>query len=119
MLGYADSVGQALIARASSALLMPGRIGLVAVDALVLGIPIITTDWKYHAPEAEFLVEGESCFTAIDDVDSYVSLVRTFLQERSWVEDGNHPSWRYPTIDGMVRNFSSGVLKMLDAPGPA
>ncbi len=38
---------------------MPGRIGLVAVDALALGLPIFTTDYAFHAPEAEFLREDE------------------------------------------------------------
>jgi hypothetical protein len=36
-------------------MLMPGRVGLVAVDCLALGLPMITTTFDRHAPEAEYL----------------------------------------------------------------
>jgi glycosyltransferase involved in cell wall biosynthesis len=42
------------------ALWIPGRVGLVAVDALALGLPILTTHFPYHAPEVEFLTAGQS-----------------------------------------------------------
>lgn len=112
MLGRVDATGQALIASAASALLIPGRIGLVAVDALVLGIPILTTAWGYHAPESEYLLEGESRFTSEDDVEAYVALVRQFLRDLDQDEGHRQEDWPYPTIDSMVANFSSGVEKM-------
>lgn len=112
MMGYVDAKGQALLGYASAALVMPGRIGLVAVDALVLGLPILTTSWPYHAPEAEFLLEGESRFTSDDNVYAYASLIRKFLSKTVTQEEkDNH--WTYPTIDAMVDNFSDGVMKML------
>lgn len=115
MLGYVSVDIQALIASVSSALLMPGRIGLVAVDALVLGIPILTTSWPYHAPEYEYLVESTTRFTSPDDPASYVSLIRDFLRNQSKLEYPQaQRDWVYPTIDSMVDNFGSGVLKMLD-----
>lgn len=114
MLGFASVDDQALIARVSSALVMPGRIGLVAVDALVLGIPILTTAWPYHAPEHEYLVESKTRFTSVDDKHSYTSLIRRFLDappnSRSGHDSGD---WSFPTIDAMVDNFGSGVLQML------
>lgn len=113
MLGYATVDDQALIARASSALLMPGRIGLVAVDALVLGIPILTTDWPYHAPEHEYLVESVTRFTAANDVDSFASLVRRFLAQSASGSTRRGPEWNFPTMDAMVENFGSGILQML------
>jgi glycosyltransferase involved in cell wall biosynthesis len=114
MLGYASVDDQALIASVSSALVMPGRIGLVAVDALVLRVPILTTAWPYHAPEHEYLVESMTRFTSSDDVNSYASLIRCFLKDNadmSLSQDGR--DWTFPTMNAMVENFSSGVLNML------
>lgn len=114
MLGYVDSRGQAMIGRIVSALVIPGRIGLVAVDALVLGVPILTTSWKYHAPEAEFLCEGESRYTSADNVDHYVSLIRYFLKSQTLQKTPiSACAWNYPTRHSMVSNFSMGVVKML------
>jgi glycosyltransferase involved in cell wall biosynthesis len=115
MLGYVAVDEQALISRVASALLMPGRIGLVAVDALVLGIPVLTTAWPYHAPEHEYLVERQSQFTSPNNLASYVGLILDFLSSRSAGGPPQFaPAWTYPTIESMVENFGSGVLKMLD-----
>jgi hypothetical protein len=50
----------AALSHVSSAIWMPGRVGLVAVDALALGLPVLTTHFPFHAPELEYLVEGRS-----------------------------------------------------------
>lgn len=115
MLGYASPEDQALIGRVSSALVMPGRIGLVAVDALVLQRPILTTQWPYHAPEHEYLVESKTCFSSPNNVLSYADLIRSFLNSKVRSSTGvGARDWEYPTLDKMVDNFSIGVLKMLD-----
>ncbi|WP_308930055.1 glycosyltransferase [Arthrobacter sp. SLBN-112] len=115
MLGYASPEDQALIGRISSAIVMPGRIGLVAVDALVLQLPILTTRWPYHAPEYEYLVESSTCFSSADNVLSYANLIRSFLDlEARSNRQPNITDWEFPTIDKMVDNFSIGTLKMLD-----
>jgi glycosyltransferase involved in cell wall biosynthesis len=44
-------------------LLMPGRVGLVAVDALALGLPLATTRYPHHAPEVDYLNEQNSLWT--------------------------------------------------------
>lgn len=49
----------AALAAGVSALWVPGRVGLVAVDALAMGLPVHTTNFENHAPEIEFLSEGE------------------------------------------------------------
>lgn len=116
-LGYAGPKEQAMIGRVASALVMPGRIGLVAVDALLLEIPILTTDWPYHSAEAEYLTEGESRFTSKNDLASYVALVHHFMRPPG---NGRAPlkgqNWTYPTIDNMVANFSAGIVTMLRPP---
>jgi glycosyltransferase involved in cell wall biosynthesis len=75
MLGRVGQPEKALIGSIASAMLMPGRVGLVAVDSLALRLPIITTNWKYHAPEFEYLAAGVTCIVADDTVDAYVAAV--------------------------------------------
>lgn len=43
----------------STMMWIPGRVGLVAVDALAMGLPVHTTNFEYHAPEIEFLRDDE------------------------------------------------------------
>jgi glycosyltransferase involved in cell wall biosynthesis len=44
-------------------LVMPGRVGLVAVDALALGLPLATTIYPFHAPEADYLTPDTAIWT--------------------------------------------------------
>lgn len=111
MLGYVDASQQALIARNSAALVMPGRIGLVAVDALVLGLPVLTTSWPFHAPEHEYLVEGQTKISSANNVTSFVNTVLGFLADANEKPSQSQP---YPTLEKMVANFTAGVLKMLE-----
>lgn len=108
MLGYADTATKAKILTLSDAILMPGRIGLVAVEALISGRPVITTRWPYHAPEYEYLEEGKSVFAAENNVEMYARAIATFPEP-----NGAPQSWAYPTMNDMVSNFTTGVMRML------
>jgi glycosyltransferase involved in cell wall biosynthesis len=109
MLGFVGVHEKALISEAALALLMPGRIGLVAVEALALGLPVLTTDWPYHAPEADYLSAGTSLFSSANEVSAYARLMTGFAPTRT--TDRN--DWPFPTIEDMVTNFHSGVLTMM------
>jgi glycosyltransferase involved in cell wall biosynthesis len=56
----------AAIAQRCESIWMPGRVGLVAVDALALGLPLITVQHERHAPELDFLEPGEVHFVDPD-----------------------------------------------------
>jgi glycosyltransferase involved in cell wall biosynthesis len=45
----------AILGEIVTSIWMPGRVGLVAVDALALGLPVLSTDFPHHAPEAEYI----------------------------------------------------------------
>ncbi|MCC2034058.1 glycosyltransferase [Microbacterium allomyrinae] len=64
LLGQSAPTQYAPAARISEVIINPGRIGLVAVDALAMQLPVVTTDFDRHAPEAEYLAEGTTMFTA-------------------------------------------------------
>lgn len=112
-LGYLTGRNKALALTASRAICMPGGIGLIAVDALVARRPIITTDWPFHGPEAEYLVEGISRLTSQNNAESYAQAVIDACDSKEIVADGAS-SWYYPDIEAMVDNFARGVFNMLD-----
>lgn len=64
MLGRTDIRNTAQAAAVSRVILNPGRIGLVAVDALTLGLPVLTSAGARHAPEVDYLDEGETLFVS-------------------------------------------------------
>lgn len=68
---HVDARGLADITTVSKSLWMPGRVGLVALDALTAGTPVLTTAYKHHAPEIEYLTEGTSMHTLPDDPSQF------------------------------------------------
>ena len=106
-LGYVQGSAKAAVLKSSIGIVNPGRVGLLAVDALVAGRPILTTDWKYHAPEIEYLEPGKSLFTSIDTAPAFAALIDDFRPL------GNVDGGSAPTLDAMVKNFSKGIRAML------
>lgn len=100
----------------SCLLLIPGRVGLVAVDSLVSGVPIVTTDNDLHAPEFEYLTPGRTCFVSQDSTDSYAATILDLLRDklavaqasRSCVHDSHHFS-----AESMAARFASGIAAAL------
>ncbi|MEX5256847.1 glycosyltransferase [Kocuria arenosa] len=107
-LGYLKGKDKATVLRLSRAICVPGRVGLVAVDALAASLPVMTTDWPFHAPETEYLVEGQSRYTSANDPVDFARTVKNFL-------DGpiSPESFDFPTMPQMVDNFASGVVALL------
>jgi glycosyltransferase involved in cell wall biosynthesis len=59
VLGYVENETKAALARVATALLNPGRVGLIAVESMAMRLPIITTRGARHGPEYEYLTPGE------------------------------------------------------------
>ena len=106
-MGYATADDKAMMGACASTLCMPGRIGLVAVDALALRLPVVTTKWPYHAPEAEYLDEGTTRFSSGDDPHDFAEL----LVHRTAEPASDTPLY-IPPLTTMVDNFSAGVAAM-------
>ena len=70
LLGRIVNSEKGVLSKVSSSILMPGNIGLVAVDALALGIPIIGTNVR-SSPEKDYLVEGESLHTFYNSAERF------------------------------------------------
>lgn len=110
MLGYSGPIEKAMIMRISQALINPGRIGLVAVDALAIGIPILTTDRNFHAPEYDYLRRGRDVFESRNTVSDFSHLALRMINSDEFIP--LHEGRPYPSLDEMVENFTLGVQKM-------
>jgi glycosyltransferase involved in cell wall biosynthesis len=100
----------ALLGHACSAVWMPGRVGLVAVDALALGLPVHTTRFAHHAPEIDFLEEGEVAYLP-DDPGEFAARSLVLLTEYS----GGARVLRddIPSIESVAARFADVILSVL------
>lgn len=98
--------------------LMPGRVGLVAVDALALGLPIATTDYPFHAPEVAYLQDGINARWSRFVPEEYARVVGDLLDDRALLQalaDGASRSGADFSVEKSAKRFVAGVLAGLDA----
>lgn len=104
---------KALAMAAAQVLLMPGRVGLVAVDSFASSTPILTTNWKWHAPEFEYLTTGVNAVVTDDELSSYASAITATLHDRQLLQrlqDGAGASAGDYTVGRMAENFTKGLV---------
>ncbi|WXF91769.1 glycosyltransferase [Curtobacterium flaccumfaciens pv. flaccumfaciens] len=110
----------------SDILLMPGRVGLVAVDAVALGLPIITTDWPFHAPEAEYLNSSNSIRSGDSEVE-YANAIIKLVNDKDRLLEFRARTWESGalySVEAMAANFithlkEQGVLPSTLRPSDA
>lgn len=90
---------------------MPGRIGLVAVDAIALGLPVYTTDYAHHAPEAEFLQQGERV-NLPDHPREFAARALALMTESAQSKRKLRDD--FPSIDIVADRFADVVLRALN-----
>ncbi|MEU9173151.1 glycosyltransferase [Streptomyces sp. NPDC048420] len=116
-LGHRVARDVALLGAVSDVMLMPGRVGLCAVDSFALRTPILTTDWPWHAPEFEYLQDGRNAVVTRDDVAAYAAAVQALLTDRARLASlrlaCREDAIDY-TVDGMAARFCNGLLGMLE-----
>jgi glycosyltransferase involved in cell wall biosynthesis len=106
----------------ASVIMNPGLVGLGILDALVAGVPIVTTDCGLHSPEIAYLCQGKNGFMTADSLKDYVETVERVLSDPALVSQlreyrANNP-YRY-TIENMAAQFRAGILKALNNAHPA
>ena len=77
-IGRMDTAELGALSNVIGVFLMPGRVGLVAVDSLALGVPLVTTRYAFHAPEAAYLNESNSVWTDDDPVSFADGIAQLF-----------------------------------------
>ena len=108
-----------MLGAVSDALLMPGSVGLVAVDSFALGTPIITTRWPYHGPEIVYLEDGVNARISGNSIGEFAEMVEGTLLDREQLvrlqAECATASGRFH-LDRMVSNFSGGLIAALETP---
>lgn len=116
--GPKDDRGKVPYWMISKLLLVPGLVGLVVVDALALGVPLITTDYPFHSPEIDYLVNGGNGLLVPCGEDSriYADAVSDLLEDEAkrllLAETARRDGERY-SFDAMAANFTEGVMRCL------
>ena len=88
-----------------------GQVGLVAVDAKVLGLPLITISTAHHGPELEYLEPGVDLFSclptvaALADTMTRVTRLRAHGQLMPTFDDDL-------TVEAMAKRFAEGLVAM-------
>jgi glycosyltransferase involved in cell wall biosynthesis len=116
-LGPVSGDEKAVALACAQVLAMPGRVGLVSVDSFASGVPIVTTDWAWHAPEFEYLGGGRNAVVTADETSAYA---------RTLIETLNDPDLLVGlqaacleaseifTVEAMTENFLEGIRRALE-----
>lgn len=118
LIGRLDTRALAEFAGVVSMVAMPGRVGLVAVDALALGLPVVTTTYPFHAPEAAYLTDGISSVWTDFDETTYALEIASLLGDRGRLSDlaaGAHSEGLNFSVKQSADRFVRGVLQGLGA----
>jgi glycosyltransferase involved in cell wall biosynthesis len=109
---------RALLGAVGDILMMPGRVGLAVLDAFALGLPIVTTEWPFHAPEFEYVEHGHNGWITINALDAFCDGVLHVLSDEdllaSLKRGATGDAERY-TMDEMVHRFSIGIREAVGA----
>jgi glycosyltransferase involved in cell wall biosynthesis len=102
----------------SAALLMPGLVGLVAINSFASGTPIVTCRDAPHSPEFEYLVDGRNALIVDGGLPEYVEAVVRLLTSKelaATLSSGCVDSAAVYTLDAMVDRFTTGIDDALSA----
>ncbi len=103
----------------SDAMLMPGAVGLVILDAFAAGLPLLSTRLSIHGPEIEYLNEGINGLLSEPDVADFADVVSSLLRDRdklSRLRMGAQIAGAKYTIQNMAANVCDGIQKCLLRP---
>lgn len=100
----------------SALFLMPGLVGLGILDAFALETPIVTTHYEFHSPEIEYLEQGKNGLIVDNTIDHYSQAVTQLLLSGDYKQMlvNCRDSAKKYTIETMVENFKTGILKALN-----
>ena len=116
LLGRVEAPDLGRLSNVVDLMLMPGRVGLVAVDSLALGIPLVTTNHDFHAPEVEYLSPKTSLFLP-RDVASFADGVHRLLTAtdgRTRLSAASLSASESLSAESAGARFVAGILRGLD-----
>lgn len=109
LLGHATVETYGPAAKQARLIVNPGRIGLVAVDALTFGLPVLTAPGSQRAPEAQHLHDGTTLRTSSE------ATPRSFAE--AWID--SEPVGRaspalpqnVPSIERAAERIASAIVR--------
>jgi glycosyltransferase involved in cell wall biosynthesis len=103
----------------SDLFLMPGRVGLVILDAFAGGLPLLSTRLSIHGPEMEYLEDGVNGQLSGPDVSAFAAMATSVFSDRDKLDRlrrGARIAGAKYTIENMAANFCSGIQECLGGP---
>ena len=113
-LGRVDGPARARAFAASDVVLNPVWVGLVAVDALACGLPVVTTHHPSHSPEFEYLVDGKTALVTDHQVEAFAEAVSGLLLDERELERLSREAGRAGevfSVQDMAQRFCAGVIE--------
>ncbi|MDP9889821.1 glycosyltransferase involved in cell wall biosynthesis [Pseudarthrobacter enclensis] len=114
-IGTVDGSAKALLLASVKVLLIPGSVGLVAVDALTAGVPIVTTGDNAHGPEFSYLEPGLTAEVTIPEAAAYagkaISLMNDDCKLALMRESCLEASTDY-SVEDMADRFLEGLMSV-------
>jgi len=115
-LGPAYGAEKAVIFSMSKMLLMPGVLGLIVIDSLVSGVPIITVRSDQHGPEIDYLEDGVNGFITEPITTLFAEkAVELFGDEKLYLNlkmNCINSSKKF-NMQAMLDNFSCGISRCI------
>lgn len=103
----------------ASVLLMPGLVGLAALDSFAAGTPLVTVDGRFHSPEFEYLIDGVNAVVLPVGTSAhrYADAVAGLLSDPVTLNNlraGCRVAADSYTLETMVDRYAEGVCRALD-----
>ena len=118
LVGRVDATELAVLARVADVLLVPAAVGLVAVDSLVLGLPIVTSpELGGHGPEFDYLHDGQNAVFTAGNAEALANGVKQLLVDSERlrrVSAAGQADASSLSIDAMADRFCEGIRAALD-----
>ncbi|MER7169939.1 glycosyltransferase family 4 protein [Streptomyces mesophilus] len=116
--GPADPAQKARLGALADVMLVPGAVGLCAVDSFALRTPLVTTPWPYHGPEFGYLEHGRNALVVPDTAyaEQVAELLARPRQLAALRRACRCDAPRY-TTEGMAARFATGIDGLLSV-GP-
>jgi len=109
-----DPVQASIYFQLADLLVLPCLVGLAIVHGFAHGVPLVTTDHRFHGPEIEYLSKDNGLMTAYD-VHAYADGIQKILSDTASLE----AMQREATLAGdrlalekSVQHFTTAILKL-------
>jgi glycosyltransferase involved in cell wall biosynthesis len=102
----------------SDVFLMPGRVGLVVLDAFAGGLPLLSTRLDIHGPEMEYLEVDSNGLLCDPDVAAFADMAASLLLDHdrlAHLQAGARAAGSCYTIENMADKFRSGIHACLES----